>query len=147
MLKFTEPIDAAPPIFETWGLYPFDGDKAIESITLKTVDGQTSAFLLGRDEKVAHVHLAHHTCSSQHAVIQFRKKLRVVELTAEEKLNRGTFDVLTQDFTIVPYLMDLESTNGTTLNGELVEPAKYIELRSKDCLKFGTFETEFVFMR
>ena len=47
---------------------------------------------------------------------------------------------------MVPYLMDLESTNGTLLNGEPLEAAKYVELRSKDCLKFGTNEVEYVFM-
>jgi len=84
VLKFTEPIDAAPPSLETWGLYPFKGEEAMKSVTLRTVDGLTSAFLLGRDAKVAHVHLDEYSCSSQHAVIQFRKKLKVIELTAEE---------------------------------------------------------------
>ena len=27
VLKFTEPVDAAAPTQETWGLYPFDDDK------------------------------------------------------------------------------------------------------------------------
>ena len=84
VLKFTEPIDAASPSLETWGLYPFKGEEAMKSVTLRTVDGLTSAFLLGRDAKVAHVHLDEYSCSSQHAVIQFRKKLKVIELTAEE---------------------------------------------------------------
>ena len=60
---FTEPIDAAPPTLETWGLYPFDGEQALKSVTLRTNDGLTSAFLLGRDPKVAHIHLDHETCS------------------------------------------------------------------------------------
>ena len=85
VLKFTEPIDAAPPSLETWGLYPFSADgQAMNSITLRSQDGLTSAFLLGRDPKVAHIHLDHHSCSNQHAVIQFRKKLKTVQLTAEE---------------------------------------------------------------
>ena len=69
VLKFTEPIDAAPPTLETWGLYPFNGEEAMKSVTLRTMDGLTSAFLLGRDAKVAHVHLEEFSCSSQHAVI------------------------------------------------------------------------------
>ena len=52
-----------------------------------------------------------------------------------------------QEFSIVPYLMDLESTNGTTLNGEQVDGAKYVELRSKDVLKFGTHPVEYVVMK
>ena len=146
-MKFTEPIDAAAPTLETWGLYPFNGEEALKSVTLRTVDGLTSAFLLGRDSKVAHVHLDHHTCSNQHAIVQFRKKLKVIELTAEEQVARGTFEAFMQEFSIVPYLMDLESTNGTTLNGDPVEGAKYYELRPKDCLKFGTCPIEYVFMK
>ena len=69
VLKFTEPIDAAPPALETWGLYPFNGKEALKSVTLRTHDNLTSAFLLGRDPKVAHVNLDHHSCSSEHAVI------------------------------------------------------------------------------
>ena len=117
------------------------------SVTLRTQDNLTSAFLLGRDEKVAHVKLDHFSCSSQHAVIQFRKKLKTVELTAEEQVARGTFDAFVQEWIILPYLMDLESTNGTTLNGSKIEPAKYIELRSKDCLRFGSSSVEYVFMK
>ena len=60
---------------------------------------------------------------------------------------RGTFEAFMQEFSIVPYLIDLESTNGTTLNGEPVEGAKYVELRSKDCLRFGTSSVEYVFMK
>jgi len=60
---------------------------------------------------------------------------------------RGTFEAFIQEWTIVPYLMDLESTNGTLLNGKPIEAAQYIELRSKDCLKFGDNPFEFVFMK
>ena len=116
-------------------------------MTLRTQDGLTSAFLMGRDSSVAHIKLDHYSCSSQHAVIQFRKKLKTVELTAEEQVARGTFDAFVQEWIIVPYLMDLESTNGTRLNGEKVEPAQYIELRSKDCLRFGEDSVEYVFMK
>ena len=42
--------------------------------------------------------------------------------------------------------MDLESTNGTRLNGELIESARYYELREKDVLKFGEGPKEFVLM-
>ena len=52
-----------------------------------------------------------------------------------------------QEFSIVPYLIDLESTNGTMLNGEPLEGAKYVELKARDCLKFGTNPCEYVFMK
>lgn len=43
-----------------------------------------------------------------------------------------------------PYLIDLESSNKTFLNGEEIEPARYYELRSRDVIKFGFSEREFV---
>ena len=43
--------------------------------------------------------------------------------------------------------MDLESTNGTSLNEEPVDGAKYYELRDKDIIKFGSCPTEYVLMR
>ena len=38
---------------------------------------------------------------------------------------------------VKPYIMDLESTNGTILNGEQIESSRYYELLEKDMLKFG----------
>ena len=48
---------------------------------------------------------------------------------------------------MLPYLMDLESTNATILNGEKVEGARYYELREKDIVKFGDSTREYVFMK
>ena len=42
--------------------------------------------------------------------------------------------------------MDLESTNGTFLNGERIEKARYYELREKDVLTFGRSQKEFVLL-
>ena len=36
-----------------------------------------------------------------------------------------------------PYIMDLESTNGTYLNGKKIESSRYYELREGDELRFG----------
>ena len=36
-----------------------------------------------------------------------------------------------------PYLMDLNATNGTFLNGERIEPQRYYQLLEKDAVKFG----------
>nr|ACF81341.1 unknown [Zea mays] len=38
---------------------------------------------------------------------------------------------------IRPYLMDLDSTNGTFINGNRIEPRRYYELFEKDTIKFG----------
>jgi smad nuclear-interacting protein 1 len=48
---------------------------------------------------------------------------------------------------VLPYLMDLESTNKTFLNNDPVEGARYYEIREKDVLKFGESLREYVFMK
>jgi smad nuclear-interacting protein 1 len=96
---------------------------------------------------VAHIVLKDPTCSSQHAVIQYRKRLKTIELSAEEQTLRGRFEAFIQEFVTVPYIMDLESTNGTVLNGEKIEAAKYYELRPKDVLRFGLSTIDYVLMR
>ena len=68
VLKFSEPLDASPST-TNWGLYPFNGSEALKSITLKSFDGKTSAFLCGRDKSVSHIVLQNDSCSMQHAVI------------------------------------------------------------------------------
>ncbi|CAN0272436.1 unnamed protein product [Ectocarpus fasciculatus] len=45
-----------------------------------------------------------------------------------------------------PYIMDLDSTNGTLLNGEQIESARYIEMKEKDVVKFGTSTREYVLL-
>lgn len=45
---------------------------------------------------------------------------------------------------IRPYIIDLESSNGTFLNNNKIEPKKYVELREKDVLKFGFSSREYV---
>ncbi len=48
---------------------------------------------------------------------------------------------------VKPYLMDLESTNGTKLEGEKIDPARYYELRHKDCIIFGLSTREYLLMK
>lgn len=43
-----------------------------------------------------------------------------------------------------PYLIDLESANGTLLNGEMVPKQRYVELRTEDVVRFGESEREYV---
>lgn len=45
-----------------------------------------------------------------------------------------------------PYLIDLESANGTFLNGEKIEPKRYIELKERDVIKFGFSSREYVLL-
>ena len=47
---------------------------------------------------------------------------------------------------VKPYLIDLESANGTTLNGEKLPEGRYLELREKDVVQFGLSAREYVLM-
>jgi smad nuclear-interacting protein 1 len=71
--------------------------------------------------------------SKQHAVIQFR----FVNSTNEYGEKTGG---------VKPYLIDLESTKGTMLNGDKVEGSRFVELRDQDVVKFGDSEREYVMM-
>ena len=99
-----------------------------------------SCWLIGREAAVADILVEHPSASGQHAVIQFRhkkKKKKVQEEIGEE----------TKDVDVVrPYLMDLESANGTELNGQKIGQARYVEIRDKDIIKIGGSEREYVFM-
>lgn len=48
---------------------------------------------------------------------------------------------------VKPYLLDLESTNKSFLNGTAIEPARYYELREQDVLRFGESQREYVVMK
>ena len=45
-----------------------------------------------------------------------------------------------------PYIIDLQSANGTLLNNERIEAQRYIELREGDCLKFGESTREYILL-
>ena len=42
--------------------------------------------------------------------------------------------------------MDLETVNGTTLNGEKVEGGRFYQLMEKDVVKFGLSKREYVIL-
>ena len=90
--------------------------------------------VLGRDETIADVLLEHPSCSKQHAVLQFR----LVEVPPHPERPLETRRV------VKPYVMDLESTNGSRLNGTALEGARYVELRASDMLQFGHSTREYV---
>jgi smad nuclear-interacting protein 1 len=93
-----------------------------------------SAFLVGRDKAVADILTEHESCSKQHAVLQYR---------LFQRESADGLDVLQE---VRPYVMDLNSTNGTRLNGRRIDGARYVELRVKDVLQFGDSTREYVLM-
>ena len=93
--------------------------------------GQRSCWLVGREAAVADLLAAHPSVSKQHAVVQFRHLERRDQFG--DRVGR-----------VRPYLIDLDSANGTTLNGDRVAPARYYELRDKDLVRFGQSSREYV---
>ena len=131
--KWSPPIDARVPD-KKWRLYVFKGASPDPISTLHL--HRQSAVLIGRDAAAVEIVTDHASTSKQHAALVFRS----VRAPAEPG------DMGPPVFLIKPYLIDLESTNGTTLNGERVEAARYIELRVSDTLRFGQSSREYVLM-
>jgi smad nuclear-interacting protein 1 len=133
-LKYNEPPEArkSPPS-RPWRIFVFKGPDVIDTIDI----WQKSCWLLGRSREVVDYVLEHPSSSSQHAVIQFR----YIQKTSEDE-----FGVKSKRGSVKPYIIDLESSNGTELNGESVEASRYFELRDKDILKFAGSEREYVVM-
>ena len=129
VLKFSEPADARDPT-KRWRFYVFKGGDLKDTLHVH----RQSAYLVGREKKIADILVEHPSCSKQHAVIQFRLK---------ERPNATGVGVSRE---VRPYVMDLESTNGTRLNGEKLEPSRYVELMEKDTLKFGDSTREYVLL-
>ena len=128
MIKYNQPPEAEIPK-RKWRLYPFKGEKPLPHISLS----KQSAFLLGRDRKVVDLPIDHPSCSKQHAVIQFR--------FVEHERPDGTMGKRVR-----PYLIDLESSNGTYLNNNQIETRRFYELFEKDVIKFGYSSREYVLL-
>jgi smad nuclear-interacting protein 1 len=133
-LKYHEPPEARkPPASAQWRIFVFKGKDTLDTIELYT----RSVWLLGRAPEVADILLAHPSSSQQHAAIQFRYIVKRVE---------DEFGVTQKKGKVKPYIIDLESSNGTMLNGDKLEAGRYFELRDGDLLKFGGSDREYVIM-
>lgn len=130
VLKYNEPPEARkPPASQAWRMYIFKSDDLVDTVPLHT----RSCWLIGREAAVTDLLVEHPSTSKQHAVIQFRHSVKVNEFGDRTNVVR-------------PYLLDLESANGTELNGERLEGSRYFEVRDKDMMKIGLSEREYVFM-
>ena len=128
ILKYHEPSEGRKPSpRDQWRVYVFKGDDIVETIEL----AEQSCWLFGREAAVVDALLEHSSCSKQHAVIQFR----YLEKRNEFGDKKGK---------VRPYVLDLESANGTSVNGDLIPEAKYVELRDKDAVKFGHSSRDYV---
>ncbi|XP_052000317.1 smad nuclear-interacting protein 1 [Xyrauchen texanus] len=128
VIKYNEPPEARIPK-RRWRLYPFKNDEPLPVMYIH----RQSAYLLGRQRKIADIPIDHPSCSKQHAVFQYR----LVEFTrADGSTGRR----------VKPYIIDLASGNGTYLNNQRIEPQRYYELKEKDVLKFGFSSREYVLL-
>ncbi|XP_055352708.1 smad nuclear-interacting protein 1-like [Paramacrobiotus metropolitanus] len=128
VIQYSQPDEARKPKVR-WRLYPFKGDSSLPTMYIH----RQSAYLLGRDRRVVDIPIDHPSCSKQHAVIQYR-------LIPAEK----------EDGTVVrrvkPYIIDLGSANGTSVNGKRIEAQRFVELLEKDVIKFGFSSREYVML-
>ncbi|KAM6518456.1 hypothetical protein FSOLCH5_007225 [Fusarium solani] len=129
-LKYHEPAEARKPSpRDQWRLFIFKGGDIVDTIDL----GARSCWLVGREVAVVDLPAEHPSISKQHAVIQFRYTEKRNEFG--DKIGK-----------VKPYLIDLESANGTVLNDEKVPDSRYLELRDKDMMQFGHSTREYVIM-
>uniref|UniRef100_A0A915IKG4 FHA domain-containing protein n=1 Tax=Romanomermis culicivorax TaxID=13658 RepID=A0A915IKG4_ROMCU len=125
LIKYNEPPEACKPKLR-WRLYPFKDNESLPTLYVH----RQSAYLIGKDRRIVDLPIDHPSCSKQHAVLQYRQ---VAVKQGERTLRR-----------IKPYIIDLESSNGTFLNNKKIEAKKYYELMEKDVLKFGFSTREYV---
>lgn len=128
VIKYAEPPEAKIPK-RRWRLYPFKGEQALPVLYIH----RQSGFLIGRDRKICDIAVDHPSCSKQHAALQFR-------LVPYERVDGSTGK------RVRPYLIDLESANGTFVNNNKIESKKYVELLEKDVVKFGFSTREYVIL-
>lgn len=121
-LKYIESIDSELPD-KKWRLYVFLNANTKNPAEILHLH-RKSCYLIGKDDLVVDIKLANPTISKQHAVIQFKK----------------------HESQVIPFLLDLSSTNGSYLNNNLIEPNKFYELRQTDILRFGSSAREYVLL-
>ncbi|KAH8922517.1 SMAD/FHA domain-containing protein [Atractiella rhizophila] len=115
VLKYNEPPEARKSL-RNWRVYVFKDGKEVDMFQLN----RQSAYLIGRDKIVCDIPAEHPSTSKQHAVIQFRQ---IWEKNPETGKDKGI---------VKPFVIDLESANGTMVNEEKIPTSRYYELRSGD---------------
>lgn len=128
VIKYAEPPESKKPK-RRWRFYPFKGETALPTLYIH----RQSAFLIGRDRKICDIAVDHPSCSKQHAALQYR----LVPYEREDG---------TTGKRVRPYIIDLESANGTFVNNKQIDPRKYVELLEKDVVKFGFSSREYVLL-
>ncbi|KAJ7377730.1 Smad nuclear-interacting protein 1 [Desmophyllum pertusum] len=128
VIKYNEPPEARKPKTR-WRFYPFKEEQAMSVMYIH----RQSAYLIGRQKHIVDISVDHPSCSKQHAVLQYRLVDYVrPDGTASKKVK--------------PYIIDLDSINGTFLNNQKIDSRRFYELKEKDVLKFGFSTREYVIL-
>ncbi|GAV46880.1 hypothetical protein ZYGR_0A04780 [Zygosaccharomyces rouxii] len=133
LLKHVEPADACEP--NTFYAKTSIGQRPLYKLMIYRDDSlvqefelmEKSSYIVGRasgETVVADIPIEEDTCSKQHCVIQFRQ----------------------QNGQLKAYLMDLESSNSTTLNGDEIPSSHYVQLRPGDIISSLDSQYDLVFM-
>ncbi|ORY76220.1 SMAD/FHA domain-containing protein [Leucosporidium creatinivorum] len=120
--------EARKPV-KQWRMYVFKGKEQVDLIHVH----RQSAYLLGRDRIVVDIPIDHPSTSKQHAVLQFRQVVERNEFGDTKSVTK-------------PYIIDLDSANGTMVNDASVPPSRYYEVKSGDVLKFAFSTREYVLL-
>ncbi|XP_064400320.1 smad nuclear interacting protein 1-like isoform X2 [Halichondria panicea] len=128
VIKYNEPEEARIPKTR-WRFYGFKGEETLPTFYVH----RQSAYLIGRNRTVVDMPVDHPSCSGQHAALQYR--------LVEYEKGDGTTGKKVR-----PYIIDLESTNGTYVNNNRIDTARYYELKEGDMLKFGFSSREYVIL-
>ena len=128
VIKYSEPPEARKPK-KRWRLYPFKGEEQLPVLHIH----RQSAYLLGRERKIADIPVDHPSCSKQHAVLQFR----LVDYKRPDGMMGRR---------VRPYIIDLGSANGTFVNSKPIEAQRYVELIEQDVIKFGFSSRDYVLL-
>ncbi|KAI3388844.1 hypothetical protein SNEBB_005835 [Seison nebaliae] len=129
VIKYNEPQEAMKPI-KRWRLYVYRKEEELPYYQIH----RKSAYFISQWRSLADIPVEHPSVSKQHAVIQFR----CMDYRRKKDGKRSK--------RILPYLIDLDSTNGTYLNGEKIEPQRFYELRESDSIRFAYSSREFVLL-
>lgn len=120
VLKYSEPLDARKTT-DKLRLYVYKDKKELEILFIS----HQSAYLIGR-EPICDVPVQHPSCSKQHAALQYR---------------------LRKNGEVLLYIIDLDSVNGTFVNGTKIPCSRYYQLLVGDVLKFGSSTREYVLIQ
>ena len=145
-MKWTEPPDAVTPA-KGWILFGHQGEELLNNGKPYYLHLQ-SAFLFGKNKEIADIDLEKiQSCSEQHAVIQFRRvAIKVLDKDGnpQRTFNSSQEIVDKTKFVVRPYLLNIEATYETKVNGNQIPSARYYELRDDDIIQFGQSARDYV---